>query len=169
MLIYRRQAEDLRRQELRAALADAAKPPSVSAAAAAAAALDPLASQPSPSEVTEEKTGKDEEVRGAAGSMAAALKLASARVGAKAAGKGSSNWLVALGAHHGRQKIKRAPVAAPVGGVVEAVNLGVGVTMSQMSGKMHFPVLYKFYEGYTNAVKRPLSMTDISKPSSAQQ
>lgn len=28
-------------------------------------------------------------------------------------------------------------------------------------GKSHFPVLYKYKEGYTNAVRRPVFMKDL--------
>lgn len=29
------------------------------------------------------------------------------------------------------------------------------------AGRSHMPVLFKYHEGYTNAVKRPLAMADI--------
>jgi chromosome transmission fidelity protein 18 len=32
---------------------------------------------------------------------------------------------------------------------------------AQKAGTLHFPVLYKFNEGYTNSVKRPLMMQEL--------
>jgi len=147
LLLYRRQAAELQRTA-------AAQPPS--SAVQPAEQSDAGDTQRAAAEGSLASQG---EVRGAAGSMAAALKLARAPKAAPA----KSNWLAQLSEHRGRQKIKRAAAQA-VGGVAAApANYGVGVTMSQTSGKMHFPVLYRFNEGYTNAVKRSLCMADVSK------
>jgi chromosome transmission fidelity protein 18 len=44
------------------------------------------------------------------------------------------------------------------GGTVVA---GGGAPAAQKLGTIQFPVLYKFNEGYTNSVKRPLMMQEL--------
>lgn len=82
------------------------------------------------------------------------------------AGPGKANWLSAMGAKQGRMKIKRAPATGPEAAGLAADTKALGIQVSQASGKVTFPVLYKFHEGYTNAVKRALCMADICKPAS---
>eukprot|EP00892_Ulva_mutabilis_P008222 jgi/Ulvmu1/5772/UM025_0026.1 len=91
------------------------------------------------------------DVRGAAGSATAMLRAARAP---KVAAAG--NWLTTMGSKAKKEKHRR--VLAVDG---EALQLPDGVSASQATGKLHFPVTFKFHEGYTNAVKRPLQMRDL--------
>ncbi len=72
-----------------------------------------------------------------------AAKMAS--TSAKVAAKGT--WLDHLRDKQYEQRVAAASAAAPNGGFA--------------MGAARFPVLYKFHEGYTNAVKRPLLMSEL--------
>lgn len=80
--------------------------------------------------------GRPSEVRGAAGSAQAMLQAARAP---KAVSAG--NWLTALGSKSKKAKHRRV---LEVDG--EALRLPEGVSASQTTGKLHFPVTFKFHE-----------------------
>lgn len=72
---------------------------------------------------------------------AAKMATASAKVAAK------GTWLDHLRDRQYEERTAAASAAAPNGGFA--------------MGAARFPVLYKFHEGYTNAVKRPLLMSEL--------
>jgi len=72
---------------------------------------------------------------------AAKMATASAKVAAK------GTWLDQLRDRQYEERAAAAAAAAPNGGFA--------------MGAARFPVLYKFHEGYTNAVKRPLLMSEL--------
>lgn len=80
--------------------------------------------------------GRLSEVRGAAGSASAMLRAARAP---KAVAAG--NWLTAMGSKSKKAKHRRV---LEVDG--EPLRLPEGVSASQTTGKLHFPVTFKFHE-----------------------
>ena len=81
------------------------------------------------------------------------------------------NWLDVLrnSGNSGRTKICKpaaAAAAAAAAGGLEAEGSGQGAKVALPSEGKHaddsaFKVLYRFNEGYTNAVKRPLLMSEL--------
>lgn len=133
VVLHRRQVAETQRRERQLA--------ERSAANATAAHGSDAGSQSPSKERAEAKqarrhSGSDEVVRGGAGSAAAAVRAVKApRAAAKV------NWLTAMGSSVKRQQGKRQ-----MGAGRDAASLPQGVVASQASGKLTFPVMFKFNE-----------------------
>ena len=132
VLLHRRQVAETQRREQQLAGRSAASAP-------AARSFEGIGRGPEPDPLASQAPrgkGGEEVVRGGAGSAAAAVRAVKApRAAAKV------NWLTALGSSVKRQQGKRQ-----MGAGRDAASLPQGVVASQASGKLTFPVMFKFNE-----------------------